>query len=927
MPDRNDPNLGIESSDFFGTAFTGLTGNPPFPWQRALYRRLTTNDPPQTANLPTGLGKTNVVAVWLIALATHPQSVPRRLVYVVNRRTVVDQSTRIAERFRKRLADPPPESVLVTLAARLADLAAIRADGPLAISTLRGQFADNGEWWKDPARPAVIVGTIDMIGSRVLFGGYRAGFKSRPLFAGFLGQDALLVHDEAHLEPAFQELLVKIRREQSGRDFRPLRVLELTATARRTLSDGLDPIEATAADEPLTLSDEDYANDLVDRRVNARKTISFHYRKGGSPGGDKGTDLASENDVAVRIGELAEGYKDSGAPVLIFVRTLDSVSVVQKAVERTKRPFLTLTGTMRGLERDELVRKPVFLRFLPPPAPDDPPRKAEPELGTVYLICTAAGEVGVDISADHLICDLTPFDSMAQRFGRVNRYGTGNARIDVVHEAKPNEKKKVDPLDRRRWLTLALLKELDADASPAALGRLDSTRREEAFTPSPTILPTSDILFDAWALTSVCKALTGKRDMPGRPPLAEYLHGAEDDQQAETHVGWRTEVWHLRKAGLTNQRITQLLDEYPLKPHELLRDSTYRKNTGVRDQLVKLAAGQEHLPVWLQDSGGDVRATTLGEAAALELDGLTVVLPPEAGGLAVADGNSKGMLDGEARYDAASRAAYDVADVLTDDHGQPFRWHGRTVDMTEPPVGMRRVVPAVPLRPESESEADEESAEEADGNETGFTHFQFFVRPRAADDEGSKIARKPVRWEVHTEDVRSNTERIVAALRLPPDIQTALVLAARYHDLGKRRIVWQKSIGNPNPQEWYGKSGGRWKAREITDYRHEFGSLLDVLNGRQEHTAELARQTEDVRDLVLHLIAAHHGRGRPHFPSDEAFDPEPQGHDEATLAGGVLRRFARLQREYGRWGLAYLESLLRAADIAASVNPSQEEPS
>jgi len=32
--------------------------------------------------------------------------------------------------------------------------------------------------------------------------------------------------------------------------------------------------------------------------------------------------------------------------------------------------------------------------------------------------------------------------------------------------------------------------------------------------------------------------------------------------------------------------------------------------------------------------------------------------------------------------------------------------------------------------------------------------------------------------------------------------------------------------------------------------------------------------------------------------------------------------FARLQRKYGRWGLAYLESLLRAADYAASANPS-----
>ena len=52
-----------------------------------------------------------------------------------------------------------------------------------------------------------------------------------------------------------------------------------------------------------------------------------------------------------------------------------------------------------------------------------------------------AGEVGVNISADHLVCDLTPFDSMAQRFGRVNRFGDGDAQIDVVYCAS----RKIDP--------------------------------------------------------------------------------------------------------------------------------------------------------------------------------------------------------------------------------------------------------------------------------------------------------------------------------------------------------------------------------------------------------------------------------------------------------------------------------------------------
>jgi CRISPR-associated endonuclease/helicase Cas3 len=100
-------------------------------------------------------------------------------------------------------------------------------------------------------------------------------------------------------------------------------------------------------------------------------------------------------------------------------------------------------------------------------------------------------------------------------------------------------------------------------------------------------------------------------------------------------------------------------------------------------------------------------------------------------------------------------------------------------------------------------------------------------------------------------------------------------------------------------------------------YRHEFGSLLDVRN-----EPDLQTLSDDLQDIVLHLIAAHHGRGRPHFPADEAFDPERKGKDASEIAVEVPQRFARLQRKYGRWGLAYLESLLRAADYAASAYPS-----
>jgi CRISPR-associated endonuclease/helicase Cas3 len=99
-------------------------------------------------------------------------------------------------------------------------------------------------------------------------------------------------------------------------------------------------------------------------------------------------------------------------------------------------------------------------------------------------------------------------------------------------------------------------------------------------------------------------------------------------------------------------------------------------------------------------------------------------------------------------------------------------------------------------------------------------------------------------------------------------------------------------------------------------YRHELGTIADVA---AEHAQQLQGLEVHAQDLVLHLIAAHHGRARPHFPRGETFDPEREESVTAAIAAETPRRYGRLQRRYGRWGLAYLESLLRAADALASV--------
>lgn len=90
----------------FRHASERLTGSSPFPWQESLYRDwFSLGKFPDTCTLPTGLGKASVVAVWLIALAQHPGRMPRRLVYVVSRRTVVDQTRNEVENYRAKVSN------------------------------------------------------------------------------------------------------------------------------------------------------------------------------------------------------------------------------------------------------------------------------------------------------------------------------------------------------------------------------------------------------------------------------------------------------------------------------------------------------------------------------------------------------------------------------------------------------------------------------------------------------------------------------------------------------------------------------------------------------------------------------------------------------------------------------------------------------
>jgi len=921
---------GAAATAAFANQFEALTGFAPMRWQRRLFKRFIdaglpdAQDIPTACDIPTGLGKTSIIVIWLLALAHQAGDVrvhlPRRLVYIVNRRTVVDQATGTVERIRHRLLEPETSEwqehadTLKAIASALRGLSASEGS-PLGVSTLRGEFADNEEWKADPARPAIVVGTIDMIGSKLLFSGYGDGRYGRTHHAGLIGHDALIVHDEAHLTPAFNDLLQAVAQEQARETarsrqpaavVRPVRVVELSATRRETNGD------------PFTLEPEDEDDRLVQERMTATKRLYLHP--------------VSTDSVTDKLVQLSKAHEAERCKVLIYVRT--PTQAQQAAAALTKalggdgdQRVALLTGTVRGHERDALVETHLVYRALL--HPDVHVEKS------VYLVSTSAGEVGIDLDSDHLVCDLTTLDALVQRLGRVNRRGGDGrtARVDVVGDVE--KKEKPSELDRAIAATQVLLQGWAknsandyVDVGPQYLRQLLADASSEgiqaAFSPRGAAPRLEDMLLDNWSLTSIDK-------MPGRQEVAPFLHGLTFDPPA-THVAWRCEVSLLHEAGADEASLRDWFRACRVEARERLRDHTVHVRKSLQDLLKahrqrkqKDGGGFDDLPVVLLDERGLAEWTTLAAVARkperTEHDVLkyrTVVLPVEAGGL---DGN--GMLD--SKPDAVSERPLDVAEHdATDRRRERWLYRGASDGDQFERLVSGAVVDALPEELREKERIHLRQPEEED-DDAKTVDLILLVSPTESALENPETTSARQTLEVHTDAIVEHMSRIADRLGLEEPFRTALIAGARWHDKGKDRTVWQRYARNSEGTEPLAKARSYLHPRALGGYRHEFGSLLDAMND-----VDLCQLSE--RELVLHLIAAHHGWARPHF--------EPRSYDSSSTTAAnnqafseVVRRFGQLQHMYGRWGLAWLESLVRCADIAASQEavgstrkPSVQEP-
>ena len=191
-------------------------GREPFPWQDRLANSVAeTGAWPAEIGVPTGLGKTSCldIAVWWLASQADREpaarTAPTRIWWVVNRRLLVDATADHAHHIANVLDNPRDQGVtgrllaaVLTVQQQLKSLSV----GPtrvLDVIRLRGGIA--GRPPINPSCPTIILCTLPMYGSRLLFRGY--GSRLRSVDAAMAGTDSLILLDEAHLAPHLQNLI------------------------------------------------------------------------------------------------------------------------------------------------------------------------------------------------------------------------------------------------------------------------------------------------------------------------------------------------------------------------------------------------------------------------------------------------------------------------------------------------------------------------------------------------------------------------------------------------------------------------------------------------------------------------------------------------------------------------------------------------
>lgn len=903
-----------------------------------LFRRLLSGQAPQLADLPTGTGKSDIAVIWLIALAYYGldrkscQPVPRRLVWVVNRKVLVGQIYWLAGKMQSLLQNSPESEI----SKGLRSLQPTSSDSPpLQVVQLRGQVIDDREWSFSPACPALVIGTVDQIGSRLLFQGYGLGKRERPFQAGLFGVDAWVCVDEAHLVPAFIMTLRQLREQINApiSSKSPALLQELFAKLPwyATELSATPGLPAPSVEQVLALDSKDKEHPVIAQRLHAiqGKRIERH--------------VCGMDKLVEEIAARAIALKDQRLRVAIYASTPKLVKEIKETIRKglgikpadAGERILTITGRMRGVERDELAGNRVFIGLSTEHRSDNKETLGQPE-HTLYLIGTSAAEVGVDTDADIVLCDMAPLATLTQRLGRLDRLGhvteSGQAAVMEVYGAAAGKKqiptaKKIaaglksetfDPsaelLAAHHWHSVegkncdeviaAATEEIIANSAMPAEWR---THELASATVAPLLCqPLTAPLLEFWTATTPKPS--------AQVPVHPWLYGlTNDDGTPLVGIIFRHELDDLTgRSRNTDADDTEGESDFEKRAKEV--NAIYNKYSPCKSEA-------HFVPLYLvrQWLSGNLLESKQTNANYLKPD--FIALRAEGEWTIAASDGEHAFTDIVNQIQAEHVIILPTVITLPKEISAELTSGDAEKDQTD--VADRACKSSAPWMRLSDDKA---SIPEGYGQPKVF-EAKFEVPSKGRLIETKKILRyfKKAQSQQatkmlltdHQREARDQSQSSLTALTSSsspwPIFFSKMGLV---HDEGKAHPIWQNAIKNSGAEP-LAKTDQHVSPHAFKGFRHEWGSLTADATKHAMEEAMANFPTEDhafLGDLFRHILVAHHGYLRPGLPPQPNYEP-------SALAPELLeatRRWRNLQRTLGPWRLAYLEALLKAADTLAS---------
>jgi CRISPR-associated endonuclease/helicase Cas3 len=364
----------------FAETFRLATGCEPHGYQA----RIARDGLPDVVEAPTGTGKTGVILAWLWRLLEGPEAVraktPRRLVYALPQRSLVEQVAGEAERWLANLG--------------LSDEVAVHV-------VMGGEGKTQGDWRQNVHQPAIVVGTVDSLVSKALNRGYGISRGVYPIDFALVTNGAHWIIDEIQLCPESTTTLRQLA--AFARMWGTAEPFGLTCMSATVDRDRLLTVDNAAEPGVLRIQPEERTGEL-EVRLGAARTVRR---------------LDAEPGDHTAIATAAAGRHRNGTLTLVVLNTVDAARAVYKALAKQPAERMLLHSRFRGADRTRLMER----------LTDGASR---------IVVATQVVEAGIDINASTLITEVAPWPSLVQRAGRCNRTGTvPDAELWWIPPAKP----------------------------------------------------------------------------------------------------------------------------------------------------------------------------------------------------------------------------------------------------------------------------------------------------------------------------------------------------------------------------------------------------------------------------------------------------------------------------------------------------------